>query len=582
MAGAEPAQLARPEASDTAPLQSQLTASQTSWWATSAAAVGGVLLALSVFGILASRSAHSTPPSTAAHAPPAAVPAVAAPEATAPVPPAPAPARKAANDHPVPATTAPEPVAVPPSSPVVAKPPAEKPAPPETAPAVPETPEVMIADQEAAAKETRPDVAALSQSFGSFAPFIDAASVTPPPAAGESPAATLPTPESLDNGPAEVSPSRPTLRTIDVPQRLRDPIAEIEFANTPLIDFVQFVTGLSTIPISLDPDALALVKATPLSPVSIRQSKTNVGQMLATALTPLRLGYVAADGHLRVTRPPSPQGALRSHTHSVADIVGTEPKELGLLTDLIATMVEPDAWAQDGGRGTVLGQMPALIFQQRDTVLFQALLFCDKLRVARGLPPQSTLNPQLFQLEPRLARARKMLATPITLNCLQPTLLTRLLDQVRKEKGVAILVDWAAVAELGWTPDAEVKISASQLPLADFLDQLLRPMDLTYRVLDATTLQITTPAVLAHHHDVEFYAVGDLLSEQLPPDQLLERLRQALGDPEPAVPGQGPVLHWDPPSQYLLVSASQPQHRRVAELLTQWRTERAAGQVKSP
>ena len=156
------------------------------------------------------------------------------------------------------------------------------------------------------------------------------------------------------------------------------------------------------------------------------------------------------------------------------------------------------------------------------------------------------------------------------MNYLQPTLLVQILDQVRKDTGIQILVDWRAVAELGWTPEAETTVSANDQPLSEVLESMLRPMELAYRVLDGKTLEITTPAILATRTEVEFYPVGRLLSEQQTPAQLLERIRGELGLKAPGDPAPGGALQIDPPSQYLIAGLPQPQQRRLAELLAQW------------
>lgn len=412
-----------------------------------------------------------------------------------------------------------------------------------------------------------PDTPAAATGFSSFAPFMDTTPIAPaqPAAEGglEKPSGT----ESAASQPDQPVAPRPAPRHVDVAQRLQDEISAIEFVQTPLIDVLQFISSFSTIPITADPDALALVKVTPQTPVSVKLDKTHVEQVLTAALQPLRLGYIVSDGQVLVTRPPGPHGTLRQHKHSVQDLVGDDSRRLGQLTDLIVAMVEPEAWATHGGAGALTGEMPFLVIEQRDTVLFRTLLFCDQLRVARELPPQTGFNPELFQLTPRTARAAQALATRVTMNYLTPTLLVRILDQVRKDTGVQVLVDWQAVAELGWTPDAETTIAVNDQTLAEALEKLLRPLALTDRVIDGRTLEITTPASLATRWDVEFYPAGRLITEQQTPAQLCARIRHDLG-----LPASGGAFHFDPLSKCLIAALPQPQQRRLAELLTQWQT----------
>jgi hypothetical protein len=361
---------------------------------------------------------------------------------------------------------------------------------------------------------------------------------------------------------------RPEPRQVDVPARLLDKIAEVEFADVPLKNFLRFIMNFSTIPISLDPDALALVRATPRTKISLRKTDATVGQLLTAVLDPLQLAPVAVDQQLVITRPPLPDGGLRAHWHGVSDLVGNDPQRLTQLVDLIVETVDPSAWEAAGGPGVLREQLPSLVIQQRDTVLFRVLIFCERLRAARGLPPQSKFNPELFSLEPRLARAAPRLAKPVTLNFPQPAPFARILDRLGDESGVDVLVDWPALAQLGWTLDTETTLAANQQPVGEVLTSMLQPMDLTYRVLDPGTVQITSPAAADARWDIEFYPVIALLAPGQSPDALVTRVRNDLTGGNPgALAG---VLRWDAPSQHLIAALPQPQQRKLAELLKTW------------
>jgi len=373
---------------------------------------------------------------------------------------------------------------------------------------------------------------------------------------------------------------RPEPRKVDVAERLKDEIPGVEFTNVPLIDLVRFVTDFSTVPITFDPDALALMTVTPQKPVSVKLANTNVANLLSAALESLGLGCVPADGQLLITRPPLPDGKLRSLPHPVADLVGDDPEQLARLADLIVEMVKPDSWEAGGGVGVVRQQMPKLEFEHHEVGLFRAIVFCERLRAARGLPPQSNLNRESLKLESRLAQAKQQLATPITISFVQPTRFVRILDRLGKEAGLQILVDWRAVAELGWSPDGETTISANNEPIGQTLAKMLLPMDLTYRVINATTVQVTSPTALVSRLDVEFYPVDGLLSPQETPEAFAQRVRKELG--EEGLRDVGAAVHLDAPSKHLIAALPQPWHRELAALLDQWKTKPAADAKDAP
>jgi len=410
------------------------------------------------------------------------------------------------------------------------------------------------------------DAAALSETLDALVPLIDSKPYAMPKPADEANEKKASELEPGDLALNATSAPRPEPREVNVPLRLEDKIPEIEFPEVPLIDFVRFVTSFSTIPITLDPQALALVKVTPRTPVSVRLSDTNVGAVLSAALAPLRLDYVSTGSQLLITRPLPPDGQLREHSHSVVDLVGNDPDQLAELADMIVEMVESGSWEESGGSGTIRHEKSSLEFRQRDTVLFQAIVFCERLRAARGLPPKSNFDPSLFNLEPRLSQAEKRLATPVTINYIQPASFVRILDRLSAETELNILVEWQSIAELGWSPDGEATVSANNEPVGDVLTKILRPMDLTYRVIDAATIQVTSPIQLDARLDVEFYPVADLLTAEPNADEFAGRLRTELGDVDA-------VLRFDDPSKHLIAALPQPQQRKLADLLSQWRAK---------
>ena len=423
---------------------------------------------------------------------------------------------------------------------------------------------ILVPDEE----QDRPiseEAAALSQTLDVLVPLIDSRPHPVPEPAGAPADAKPPELKSEPRVPDATPSPRPEPRKVDVAERLKDKIPEIEFQDVPLVAFVRFLSGFSTIPITLDTDAVALVQATPRTPVSVHLNHATVADVLSAALGPLGLAAELSGGHLIITRPPLPGDGLRELVHPVDDLVGDDADRLAELAKLVTEMVEPASWVDAGGRGTVRCEMPSLVFRQRETVLFRAIVFCERLRAARGLEPRSKFDRAWFRLEPRWARATKMLGTPITLRYVQPIPFVRILERIHDETGLDILVDWPAVAELGWSPDAEATFSADGEPLGEALEKMLDPMDLVYRVIDGRTLQITSPAQLHRRLDVEFYPVASLLTEGQTADGLIRRIRDGLGATQ--LDEVGAAFGFDRPSKHLVVALPQPLHRKLAALL---------------
>lgn len=414
------------------------------------------------------------------------------------------------------------------------------------------------------------DAAALAQTLEALAPFTDN---TPfqdtntklANAAGKN----SPTANGLQ--PNRPSVPRPPPRDIDAEARLNDPIVELAFTDVPLLDFLQFMSDYCTIPITVDHDALALVGVNAAARVNVQAKQATVAEVLKSALAPLRLDYVVAGDHLLVTRPPLPNNALRRLAHPVADLAGNDAAAIEELADMVTTFVRPDTWESAGGAGKLAVEPPQLVIEQDEIILFHTLVFLEKLRTARGLPPQTKFSPALFQLGYRPAKLEPKLQTKLTATYLQPASLVRILDRLQQETGVLFAVDWQSIADLDWTTEAATTLAVADEPLAVALDKLLGPMDLSYRMVDEMTVEVTSPQAVDTRLEVAVYALDSLLTADADSQHWIERIRRELGESLFDDSGGSGQITFDAASKCLIVALPQVPQLRVSELLASWR-----------
>jgi len=294
-----------------------------------------------------------------------------------------------------------------------------------------------------------------------------------------------------------------------------------------------------------------------------------VGEALTKSLEPLRLQPVIVGDQLIVgLAQPQPLVTIEVNVKELA----ADEEQLSGLVELLKSLIEPASWTGEGG-GTITVNPAAgkLAIRHQKVVQAQIHMLCEKLRTARQQPHALKLDPALFQLASRSARAQAKLQTPISLNFSQPTRLTAVLDRLSEGAGMRILVDWQAVASAGWNPDADATLVANKQPLADALDALLDPMELTWRAIDARTLQVLTPARLAERNEIELYAAGDLLNDDPAGEALQAKLREALGATAFRDSGGNGELRFDVPSKCLIAALPQPKQRELEALLAKWR-----------
>jgi hypothetical protein len=420
-----------------------------------------------------------------------------------------------------------------------------------------------------------PQAAAPAPSTDSLAKFdrlISGDAPEPTPVQSELPAAPIAEVPVPDTTPAKPVATRPPPREVDVAKRLADPMAGIETPGTPLADFLQVISDYSTMPITLQPDALPLVRISADTPIAFKAANTTVGASLAEALRPLKLEYVAVDDQLIVRlAEPRPYAVIEVQAR---DLAGDE-SQLSELAELLKALIEPASWGESAEAGSmeIDSAKNALRVRNSRAVQAQVLLACDRLRVARGKSPVLKLDPGIFQLDTRFARALGPLETPISLNFRQSARLLTVLDHMGKAAGVRILVDWQDAATAGWNPAAEARLVADKQPLASALDALLDPLDLTWRIVDGRTLQVVTPQRLAERIELELYKVDALVAGAEAAESLVARVRAALGEAAFRDGGGHGELRFDVESKCLLAALPQPKQRELEELLAKLRSD---------
>jgi hypothetical protein len=104
-------------------------------------------------------------------------------------------------------------------------------------------------------------------------------------------------------------------------------------------------------------------------------------------------------------------------------------------------------------------------------------------------------------------------------------------------------------------------------PFSEALVTLLQPLGLTYRMVDASTFEITTRKTAAARLELEFYPVAAILAKSTTPEALIEQVKsQVAGATWNDAGGPGAIV-FDKASGCLLVLQSQPVQVKVQLLL---------------
>ena len=322
----------------------------------------------------------------------------------------------------------------------------------------------------------------------------------------------------------------PEVPTPKLQALLDAPIANMSFANLPLDEVVKTVSEMSSVPVSFDPDALEELRVSLHDPISIDVPKTTIGKALEAIAAKRRMAVGVENGQIVLTSPVDHRQVLQKVNYKVEDLTGGHAQAAADLAALVEKLVVPESWQPAGGPGTLETSPDALLITQTGQVHYRILVFCEKLRVARGLPTRSQLShsdPKRFALTTRTEKASPILGHVTSINVSLPAPLASILDQFKYPTGTEILIDRPALAAAAISESTAVTCRAEKLSQGEALGKLLDPLELTWRAVDAGTLQVTTAKAAAARRELEFYPVGKLLAAQ-PQAALIERIKTSL------------------------------------------------------
>ncbi|HEX3871004.1 MAG TPA: DUF1559 domain-containing protein, partial [Pirellulales bacterium] len=385
-----------------------------------------------------------------------------------------------------------------------------------------------------------------------------------PPAPAEVAPAPMPPAAAVVVAPAE--PPR-----TDVADRLADPVPAVDFKLVPLGEFIEFVSQMSTLPITIDLDALVEAGVHPDDKISVTLAASTVGKMLENVLATCGLVYVVQDGQVVVTHPRRKAQTSETVRYEVDDLLGHDPQEL---VKLVTQFVEPGTWAALGGHGTAKLDGTSLVVRQSALVQSQVETLLEKLRTSRGLPLRSTAPAGRFTLTTRSARARAKLATPVTVNFRDATALGRVIDYLQSAAQVQLPIDGMALVAVGRTAQSPATLLAAETPLSTALDQMLAPLGLAWRAIDEHAIQITSGQVVSDHCELEFYRASDLLKGATASESLVEHVQTSVAPNSWLDAGGAGAIRFDAASKCLLVWQSQPIQRQVEAWLEAQRSKK--------
>lgn len=364
---------------------------------------------------------------------------------------------------------------------------------------------------------------------------------------------------------------KPDAIEIDVAVRLKLPIAQLSFQEISLVDAVRTLSEISMIAICYEVELIEVAAINLSEKISLEQAETTVGAALDTMLQLRGLIAIPQNGFVLVTTADREQWVTRDVDLGV--LKPDDPAIAERFAEFIQAAFAQKTWQAAGGQGTI--QVNGLTLSIHQTAPVHALIarLVNKLSAAKKLTTDPNDEGARAALQSRRLRSQVARQADVALNLPSDKRLETVLSMLTANAGTEVLVNWQSLLPEGWTPETLIPWESRGEPLEQKLSNLTDSMNLTSRVIDDHTLQITTHADVQRQLELEVYPCGDLL-QKYSVEQLTKIFDNVLGSQVNRQLGMSVTL--ESTNQCWIAILPQPLQIRFEAGLSQLRKEIAA------
>ncbi len=374
-------------------------------------------------------------------------------------------------------------------------------------------------------------------------------------------------------------------------EQFRRTIPSIELTAIPFHKFTQFVSDMTSVPITLRWDSILHAGSLVNRKLNVRiVEETSIAEMLDRVLRPLRLAVVASHGQLEIKRRSD--GKLRTAKYFISDLLKPTSSPDDLLR-LVQQLVEPGTWKEVRGPGTVahengkdgdgarstetergrLGQIAIasdgrLAIRQAESAHFETVVLLEQMRVARGGKPLSTYPAEIFAPNDRRGLLKEVLTRPIAVRTSGPIELAELFRRIADASGCVLLPDWIALEGLGWHMATDVQVTSDEMTLAEMLEQIELTLGIVYRCLDSRTIEMTSPSAELGRAEFAFYDLQSIRNSGFDTAMIQSRIEQAIGQEQ--FRAANGVVAKDEQGQHIIVRLPQSLQVLARDFMTAW------------
>ncbi len=415
----------------------------------------------------------------------------------------------------------------------------------------------------------------------------------------------LPLPIPQDQAPAIVPEPIRDRVVIDVPARLKLPLASLKSERTTLFKAISMLSDYAGVPVTWDVPGMRLFEISLDYPIRLDFDESTVGEVLTAVLSRNRLTLLIEHEQIFIYPIEAADPAIREARYDLSDLVRTTDApaiagdknaslfsmdgtgSLSLLVESIPQLIAPFSWesprgGNGGGNGSLSAEGTVLTVRQTEINHKEIARFLEMMRFVKKKspadpPPPSETEPLRRKLFPEKV-CGELLEKPLTLHYGTPTSATAVFKLLEQSTGLRILVNHRVLNE-GEAPFSELKMSVhvEKGTLQEVLRQLLHSVDqleLTYRIVDCETVEVLSwdASLLPEYGTLESHYYGAKLRTE--PEQTVDDMISMLKNTvEPDfwaenISGGGAIFA-DRDSETFFVRQSQPIQRVIRAWLKQ-------------
>ena len=361
--------------------------------------------------------------------------------------------------------------------------------------------------------------------------------------------------EPEDREPETIKPDE-----IDIDERLTPAVASIQFEKAAIVDVVRALSDMSGVPMQLDVDEVRARGISVETPMTLQVQETTIAGIIDAVLEKTRLTRHDDNGCLVFGYSDEQITTLRTARYDMSRLatlaqspISAEQAASWLTELLINPSHNPKAVnaavAVDGNEIVVVGT--TWLHDQARRLLLT-------LFYLRDLEPESNLTPE--RLAPEVFGWDRV-NTPLSFHLVEPIPLQKAARLIEDHTKLRVLIDHAALHDEGLSQETPVTSRVSHGTIDTVLSGMLEPLGLTYRIMEANAVEITTQQAAREKMTMEAHRYAPL-PDGTTPESCAEAMRQTFGG-DASWNNTAGMIVIDSASGYMLVRQSQPMQRDI-------------------